>query len=227
MPLHADNEVSGGVKLDSFNDAVDRGDRSHEQIVAGSPDGLMMARVHLGHGPLGGGNQPGESRSGSDACWMGIGDAAARAMVHCGFEVLNERTVAPDVERLGAMAYGKNGLLQIEGILKQKLINGGAGWVCLAAFWDRIFAKSLWVHIEATAGQQDSLNAAKQPGDAIGPFMQRNNDGGDAGQMCIRDSCGERDKAVESDRGRKRRMEGKRLWGKRLRLGGGRAGNGR
>ena len=42
MPLHADNEVRSRVELDGFNDAIDRGDRSDEQVVAGDSDGLKM-----------------------------------------------------------------------------------------------------------------------------------------------------------------------------------------
>jgi hypothetical protein len=178
MPLHTDNEMSRGVEFDSFDDTIKRGDRSDEQVVARSPNGLMMAGIHLWHRPLSVGNQPGESRSGSDPDRVGLDDLATRAMIHLSLEVLNQGAFAPDIERLGSVADGKNGLLEVEGILQQKLIHGSAAGISFATLRDWVFAKSSWIHIEAAARQQDALNSAEQPSDTILAFVQWNDDGG-------------------------------------------------
>jgi len=178
MPLHADHEVSGRVELDSFNDAIDWRDSSHKQIVAGDPDGLMMAGVDLWQGSFGGRDDPAKPGPGSDLRRMSMGNGAARLMIHRSLQVLDQGAVAPDVERLRAVADGENGLLEIECILQQELVDGRAAGVGLATLWDRIFAKSLRVHIEAASRQQDALNPAKQPGNAVRPLVQRDNDGG-------------------------------------------------
>jgi len=183
MPLHADNEVRSRVELDGFNDAIDRGDRSDEQVVAGDSDGLMMARIDLWDGSLGGRNQPGESRTGSYPSRMRIGNSAPRLMIHFGLDVLDQGPVAPDVERLGAVTDGKNGLLEVEGVLQQELIHGGTGGVGFATLGDWVFAKSLRVNIEAAARKQHPLNTEKQPGDAVRSFVQRNNNGGYTGRV--------------------------------------------
>ena len=58
--------------------------------------------------------------------------------------------------------------MEIEGILQQQLVNGGAGWVGQATFGDRGFAISLRVYIEVTAGQQHPLRH-RQAGGLRGP----------------------------------------------------------
>src|SRR5580658_541907 len=127
----------------------------------------MMARIHLRHRSFSVGNQTGEPGTGSDLGGMSMGNGTPRLMIHLGLDVLDQCAVAPDVERLGAVADAKNGLLQVEGILKQEFIDSSAGGVGLTALRDRIFAKSLWVYVIAAAGQEDALNPAKQSSDAI------------------------------------------------------------
>jgi hypothetical protein len=112
---------------------------------------------------------------------MGIDDFATGAVIHLGLDVLNERAVAPDIERLSAVADSKNGLLEVECVLQQELIDGGAAGVGLAALGDWIFAKSLRIDIETAAGQQDPLNTEKQPCDAVRSLVQGNNNGGYTG----------------------------------------------
>jgi hypothetical protein len=109
---------------------------------------------------------------------MGMGDCAAWLVINRCLEILNQGAITPHVYRLGAMADGENRLLEVEGILKQELIDGCAAGIGLAAFRDWILAKSLWVHIETAAGKQNSLNTEEQTGDAVRSFMQGNNDWG-------------------------------------------------
>ena len=52
------------------------------------------------------------------------------------------------------MANGEDRLVKIECVLQQKLVDGGPGSIHLAAFWNRIFAISLRVHVEAAARQK-------------------------------------------------------------------------
>jgi hypothetical protein len=79
------------------------------------------------------------------------------------------------------MTDRKDGLLEVEGVLQQELIDGGAAGVGLAALGDWIFAKSLRIDIETAAGQQDPLNTEKQPCDAVRSLVQGNNNGGYTG----------------------------------------------
>jgi hypothetical protein len=180
VPLYADNKVRSGVELNGFNDAIHRGDGSDEQIVAGDSNGLMVARIHLGQRSLGWRNDAGKARPRSEAGRMGIDDFATGPMIHLGLDVLNERTVAPDIERLGTVAYTKDRLVEVEGVLKEELINGSTGGIGIAALRDWVFAESSWIHIETATRQQNALNSSKQPGNAIWALMQWNNDGGNA-----------------------------------------------
>jgi hypothetical protein len=49
---------------------------------------------------------------------MSIEDFLTRAVIDAGLEVLNERTVAPNIKTLEAMTDGEDRLLKVEGILK-------------------------------------------------------------------------------------------------------------
>ena len=109
---------------------------------------------------------------------MGMDDFATGAVIHLGLDVLNERAVAPDIERLSAVADSKNGLLEVECVLQQELIDGGAGRVGLTTLGDWIFAKPLRVNVKAAARKQDALNTLEEAGDAVLAFVQGNDDGG-------------------------------------------------
>jgi hypothetical protein len=114
---------------------------------------------------------------------MSVGNSATRLMIHFGLDVLNKRAVAPNVEGLSTVADGKDRLLEVEGILEEKLIDGGAGWICVPAFGDSSFTKSLRVNVEEATREQNTLNAVKQPCDAVRALVQGNDDGGDTDGM--------------------------------------------
>jgi hypothetical protein len=79
------------------------------------------------------------------------------------------------------MTDGQDGLVEIEGILEEQLIDGGAGWVCLTALGDWIFTIALRIHVESAPRQKNSLHGGEQTGDAILPLMEWNKDGCGAG----------------------------------------------
>jgi hypothetical protein len=110
---------------------------------------------------------------------MGVEDRASRTVIHLGFEVLNQRAAAPDVECLRAVADGEDGLVEVKGVLQEELIHRRTGDVGFAALGDWNFAISLRVNVIAAAGEKDSLNPEEQPGDPILALMERYEDGCD------------------------------------------------
>jgi hypothetical protein len=72
--------------------------------------------------------------------------------------------------------------VEIEGVLEQKLVNGGSGGIRLTALRNRIFAISLRVHIKLAARQKHTLHPCEQPGHTIGPLVKWNDDGRSPGR---------------------------------------------
>ena len=103
----------------------------------------------------------------------GLDDLAAGLVIDRGLaDPERESRCSQTFRLLHAVADGQDRLVEIEGILEEQLIDGGAGRVGLTALGDRIFAISLRIHIVSAAGQQNSLHAGEQPGDAVLPLMQ-------------------------------------------------------
>jgi hypothetical protein len=71
------------------------------------------------------------------AMWVGFEDAAAGAWLtarcRSGWGCPGSGAAAPDVEGLGALADGEDGLVEVEGVLDEELVDGGAGGVGVAA----------------------------------------------------------------------------------------------
>ena len=133
-------------------------------------------------GGLDGLEDGGEAGVGRDGDGMGIGDAATGAVIDGGADdggqILDEGAVAPDIEGLCAMADAEDGLVQIEGVLEEELVDGGAGGVVGAAGGDRGFAVALGIDIEKTAGEEDAVGGGEEFGDAIGALVERDEDNG-------------------------------------------------
>ena len=66
-------------------------------------------------------------------------------------QVLNERAVAPYVDRLRAVTDAEHGLVQIECVLQQQLIDSGARGVGRTAGCDGGFAIALRIDVKAAA----------------------------------------------------------------------------
>ena len=119
--------------------------------------------------------------------WTGWASATARpgrwltGVLSDGFEVLDERAVAPDVERLRAVADGEDGLVQVEGVLQQELIDGGAAGIGGAALGDAGLAKPLRINVKAAAGEQNAVDAGEQAGDAVLALVEGHEDGRGSG----------------------------------------------
>ena len=99
----------------------------------------------------------------------------ARPVIDSCLQILHQRSIQPHIQALCAVTDSQDRLVQIEGILEQQFVHGGAGRVRLAALWNRIFAISLWVNIESAARQQDSLHPRQQPCYAVLTFVKWNN----------------------------------------------------
>jgi hypothetical protein len=183
MPLDGYNEMRGAIQLNSFNHVVFRGDCADEEVVSYSVDGLVMTRVDLNFQPVAGREQSGKPRFGVDAHRMGIENGAARAVIDRCSEVLNQTAIEPDIETLQTRADGEDGLVQIEGVLQQELVDGCAGGIGWAAFGYTGFAISLRVNIVATTGKQDALNTEKDAGHAGLALMERHKNGRHSGGM--------------------------------------------
>jgi hypothetical protein len=178
MPLDRENEMARRVELNGLDNTIRRRDGADQKIVAGNADGLMVAGVDPRFGQVAGRNQAGQPGTRRNMDRMGLNDLPAGAVIDGGLQVLNQGAVAPYIQRLGAVADGEDGLLEVEGVLEEELVNGSAGGVRLAALRDWIFAKSLWVHIVKAAGEQNSLGSEEEPGNAIRALVKRNNNGG-------------------------------------------------
>jgi hypothetical protein len=73
--------------------------------------------------------------------------------------------------------------MEIESVLQEKFIHGGAAGVCLAALRDWIFAIPLWINVIAATWEQDSLHAEQEPGNTILTLVERHNYGRYPGRM--------------------------------------------
>jgi hypothetical protein len=184
VPLDGDHELIGRVELDGFDDSVVGGYGADAEIVADPADGLMVAGIDLGR--FGAGREkPGQARIGGNADGVGLGDGAAGSVIDrgidLGFEVLEQGAIAPDVERLGAMADGEDGLAEIEGILQEELIDGSAAGIGGAALGDAYLAKPLRVNVIAAAREENAVYAGEQAGDAVGALVEGDEEGGGSG----------------------------------------------
>jgi hypothetical protein len=201
VPLHGDYPMTGVVEFDRFDDSIGGGEGSDAEIVARGADGLVVAGVHdlcvngmrVWLGALWAGvfgsklKNVGEARAGGDADEVGVGDGASRAVVHGdaadGGQVLNEGAVAPDVEGLGAVADGEDGLLEVEGVLEEKFVDCCAGGIGGAAGGDGSFAVALRVDVEAAAWKEHALGGGEKFGDAVGTLVEGDEDGGGTGRV--------------------------------------------
>jgi hypothetical protein len=176
MPLDAKDEVMGvGVwglaAFYGFDDGILGAAGGDTEAVAGDADGLVMARVDgetkeavllWGFGGFFGGFLGGDDGSkegvGGDGGGVGDGDAAACGVVDGkDAEVLYQGSSAPDVEGLDAEADGKDGLVEIVGILNEEFVHVFPCWVSGGAFGDRILAVLVGVNVGRAAGKKDSL----------------------------------------------------------------------
>jgi hypothetical protein len=130
VPLDTEDEMGGGsfgglAAFDRFDDGVLGTAGGDAQAVAGDADGLMVAGVDgeaeevILLGGLFEGEESAEQGLGCRSGGVGYGDFATRDMVDGEWgEVLNQRASAPDVEDLDAEADGKDGLVEIVGVLE-------------------------------------------------------------------------------------------------------------
>jgi len=81
--------------------------------------------------------------------------------------MLNQRAVAPDVQVLDSVADAEDWLVQVEGILKQKLVDRRPAGVIRGTLRNSVLAKSLRIDIVRASGEQDTVDPGQQPGHMI------------------------------------------------------------
>jgi hypothetical protein len=176
MPLNSDYEVRcgsfGGLStFYSLNDGILRASSRDTEAVAGNSDGLVMAGVDrktevavlLGRlvrdheGTKDGGW--GDSRGVSD------GDAAAGRMIDWeDAQILDQGSSAPDIEELEAEADGQDGLVEIVGVLDEKLIYVFPGVIGRSAFRDGLLAVFMGVDVGWASGKEGGLAGVDEVG---------------------------------------------------------------
>ena len=154
----------GRVQLDRLDNPVSRRNRAHQQIVTRDSDGLMVAGVDLRFNLIVRliltRQKRCQPRPQRNLDWMSLDDLPAWTVIDGCLQILNQRTVAPDIYGLGAGTDAEDRLVEVKSILQEELIHSCAAWVFLTAFGNWIFAISLWVYIKAAAGQKNPLHAS-------------------------------------------------------------------
>jgi len=96
-------------------------------------------------------------------------------------DVLDEGAAAPDVEGLGAVADGEDWFLEIEGVLDEEFVDGGAGWVGSSTLGDGLPPVFLGIDVGAGAGEEDSVAGGEDFGDPFLGFVEGDGDGDESG----------------------------------------------
>jgi hypothetical protein len=171
VPLDAEDEV--GVAFGSltafygFDDGVLGAAGGDAEAVSGDADGLMMAGVDrkteeivLFGGFFGGFSGEDVPEDGFGGYGRGVGDgygASGGVVDGHGGEVLDEGSSAPDVEGLHAEADGEDGLVEVVGVLNEKLVDVFAGVVGGGALGDGVLPVLVGVDVGGAAGKEDGL----------------------------------------------------------------------
>jgi hypothetical protein len=97
------------------------------------------------------------------------------------WDVLNKCAAAPHVEGLRSLAYGEDGFVEVEGVLEEQFVDGGAQGV--GGFAEGIggFAVFLGIDVGGRAGEQDAMAGGEDFGDALRGFVKRDGDGRSTG----------------------------------------------
>ncbi len=93
------------------------------------------------------------------ACWIDFGArrAVGARVLHRGLDVLDQRAVAPDVQRLRAVADGEDGLAHVVRVLQKQLIDVVARRIGRGGAGMRRLAVLLRIDIGGRAGEQNAV----------------------------------------------------------------------
>ncbi len=98
----------------------------------------------------------------------------AWTMVHGSLQILHQRSVTPNIQRLRPVTYAENRLVETERILQEKFVHRGSGGICFATFGNSFLPKALRIHIEPAPWQQNPLRCGQQLGDSLLSLMEGN-----------------------------------------------------
>jgi hypothetical protein len=97
---------------------------------------------------------------------------------------------------LEALADGEDGLLEVEGVLHEELVHGGAVRIGRFALRDGGFAILLGVDVGGGAREKDAVAGGENFGDALGRLVERNGDGRGSGGIKRVEVLGQRTQVV-------------------------------
>src|SRR5208282_842780 len=178
VPLHAEDPVPGGGSLDGFDDVVLGRAGDDAQGIAGGGYCLVMAGVD---GDVLAFGERGEAGTGLDVGGVfddeGARHAVGPGMLHGRLDVLDEGSVAPDVERLGSVADGEDGLAHVVRILQEKLVEVVARRIGRGGFGMRRLAVLLRIDVGGRAGEENPIAGFGQLGGFDVGEIEREDDG--------------------------------------------------
>ncbi len=149
--------------------------------------GIVRAAIEfvVDVGNVGGWDESGEAGVGGDFEGVGFVDGAAWFVVEgvrlLGGNVLEEGAAAPDVEGLGSVADAEDGFVEVEGVLEEKLVDGFAGGVGGSALGEAVLRVFLGLDVGTAAGEEDAVDGGEDFGDALGGFVEGDEDGSGSG----------------------------------------------
>jgi hypothetical protein len=183
VPLEPQNEVAGAggrqrgglASLHGFDDGVLGAAGGDPKTIAGNAESLVVAgvdgkaEIRVG-GDLGGclrGREEGcEKGSGIDGRRVGDGYRGACAMVDGkGCKILDEGAAAPDVEVLATKADGKDGFVEIVGVLEEQFVCIFAGVVRRRSLREGIVAVALGVNVGGASREKYGVAGTGEGGD--------------------------------------------------------------
>jgi hypothetical protein len=177
MPLNPEDKVRrsafrGLAALYRLNNGILWAASGDTEAIPGDADRLMVARVDgkaeekVLLWSLGCGDKSAEEGVWGNRGGVSDGDTAASGMVY-GEEsqVLDQRAATPDIEELDSEADGEDWLIEVVGVLDEKLIHIFAKAISGGALGDRFLPVLVRVHVGRATGQQHSLAGVDKVGD--------------------------------------------------------------
>src|SRR6185312_17396298 len=150
MPLHRDDKLLT-ESFDGFNYPILRTSGDDGQTVPRARQSLVMTAVHDQITRAGDLSQSGALHE-SDV--MRVANLSARLMIHCGAQILDQSSSAPHVPCLEAVAYPKQRLMQVGGILHQQFVDCFAGRIGGTAFLRALLAIFFRIDVRSAAWKQ-------------------------------------------------------------------------
>jgi hypothetical protein len=176
-----DGLVVAGVDVEVVGIFMERAKGSVGFVAGSEGERVTVLGVRLRIADVVEGDDGSQAGAVSDGNGVGFDDAAVGSVIdirpYLVRQVLVEGASTPDVEDLQALADGEDGFVEVEGVLNEEFVDGGAGRVGVLAGGDGRFAVGLRVDVGGRAGEKDALAGGEDLGDALRRFMEWDGDG--------------------------------------------------